>query len=551
MSFPRTNRILALMPLGAVLLLGQTPGKVPPATPTFKSTTRIVLVDVVVTDSSGKPVRDLKARDFTVLDEGKPQRIVAFEEQRSDATPRPPVALHLPDQVYTNYVTRSEPGALTILLFDSLNTDRMHLTNARNKMLDFLKRLPAGKRVALYALGSQLRMVQNFTENPDELMAAAEQLSTQSHWTYSNAKELSAAIGELQETDLRKNPTALRSLMRSLGEEYEGKLESRTQYTLDGLTELAHALAVVPGRKNLVWISGGFPFDLSSNAPELQRVAALLAATRIAVYPVDVRGIAVTSAEGQTRDSEIFAPVQTQSYETLSGQDEENAGIIEAMENMARITGGQAHVNSNDLEGAIADSVETGADYYSLAYRPAGVEWHGQFRKITIKASRRNVKLLHRSGYYAFPDISGLREDSDRMVAMAMQPSVPVSTQLIMKARVVAPETAGAATKVDILIDVHDLGFTEEKGQKTPDTQFVAVAWDGNGKQCGSFSEGFHAGLSPAQFESLLRTGLQLHQEMVLKPGTYQLRLGVMDRLAGRIGTLDVPLKIETRATAK
>ena len=108
---------------------------------------------------------------------------------------------------------------------------------------------------------------------------------------------------------------------------------------------------------------------------------------------------------------------------------------------------------------------------------------------------------------------------------MAMQPSAPVSTQLIMKARVIPAKSSGETTGIDILIDVHDLTLTEEKEQKEPDVQFVAVAWDANGKQSASFSEEFRSALTPAQLESLLHTGLQVHQGMVLKSGSYQLRL--------------------------
>jgi hypothetical protein len=135
---------------------------------------------------------------------------------------------------------------------------------------------------------------------------------------------------------------------------------------------------------------------------------------------------------------------------------------------------------------------------------------------------------------------------------MAMQPSAPVSTQLIMKVRVIPAKSPGEATGIDILIDVHDLTLTEEeKNQKEPDVQFVAAAWDANGKQSASFSEEFHAPLTPAQLESLLRNGLQAHQGILLKAGSYQLRLAVMDRLSGRIGTLDVPLTIGTGAVTK
>ena len=81
--------------------------------------------------------------------------------------------------------------------------------------------------------------------------------------------------------------------------------------------------------------------------------------------------------------------------------------------------------------------------------------------------------------------------------------------------------------------------------------QFVGIAWDSSGKQVAGFSEGFHRGVPPEQWQRLLTTGLQLHREIQLGPGSYQLRLGVMDRVAGRIGTLDVPLTIVAKATAK
>jgi len=198
----------------------------------------MVLVDVVSTDRYGKPVHDLKAGDFTVLENGKPQSIAAFDELRPDGKPRPAAPLNLPGSVYTNFVSRSEPGALTVLLFDSLNTDHQHLPNARQKMLNFLKKLPAGQKVALYALSSQLKMVQSFTENSDQLIAAAQQLSIHSHTTYSNTKEFSAAIGALRESKISTTPV-FGHIVEFLGEEYQDKLELRTQLTLEAFAQLA------------------------------------------------------------------------------------------------------------------------------------------------------------------------------------------------------------------------------------------------------------------------------------------------------------------------
>ncbi len=522
------------------------------SSPTFKSSSRLVLVDVVATDSNGQPVHDLKAQDFTILEDGKPQQILSMEEQRPDASPTPSPALNLPQNVYTNYVNRSEAGALTVLLFDTLNTDRQNLMFAKDEMIRFLKKLPAGKRVALFTLSERLQMVQGFTDNSDTLIALAQRISTKPHAAYSNTREFSATVGEMREAGFANSPKAFHNMVEFFAEDYVGKLESRAQDTLDALNLLARSLAVVPGRKNLIWISGGFPFDITTNSPQLQKTAALLAATRVAVYPVDVRGVLTTGMDGSTRSSETVGSVQTQSYETIAGVDYENARIVETLLNTAKLTGGKAYINKNDLQSAINDGMLTGSSYYSLAYRPENADWNGKFRKIAVKGSQPNLKLLYRSGYFGILDPLSTKEDPSRIVAIAMQPTVPTSTQLIMKVRVVPPEEAGKATGIDMLIDAHDLAFNEgQDKQKTPEVQFVAIAWDGSGKQVASFSEGYKSPLSPPQLQALLRTGLQFHQDMMLKPGSYQLRLGVMDRLSGRIGTLDVPLTIDARVAAK
>ena len=91
------------------------------------------------------------------MEDGKPQRITGFQEQRSDNKPKPtPLALNLPKNVFTNYASRSDTGALTVLLFDSLNTDRQHLTYAKQELLNFLKTLPPGKRIALFTSGQSV-----------------------------------------------------------------------------------------------------------------------------------------------------------------------------------------------------------------------------------------------------------------------------------------------------------------------------------------------------------------------------------------------------------
>ena len=216
-----------------------------------------------------------------------------------------------------------------------------------------------------------------------------------------------------------------------------------------------------------------------------------------------------------------------------------------SMLNFARLTGGRAYIGRNDLGQEIADAVTTAASYYTIAYHSTNTNWNGKYRKLQVKISRPGAKVLCRAGYYAVTDPMKTKEDPDRAAAIAMYRGAPLSTQLVMKARVVPAATPGAPVSIDMLIDTHAVLFNKtEDGHRSADLQFIAVATDAKGKASGSFSEFFRQPLAMEQFQSLLKTGVQLHKEMVLPPGSYQLRLGVMDRLANRMGTLDVLLTV-------
>jgi hypothetical protein len=241
---------------------------------------------------------------------------------------------------------------------------------------------------------------------------------------------------------------------------------------MQALNQLARSMAVFPGRKNLIWVSGGIPFDPSSTDPQMRRTATLLAATQIAVYPIDVRGVPFLGADALTHDSE-------------SGQDRELLSVHQTMSTLANMTGGRAVFGRNDLDGAIRDAVDAGANFYTVAYRPNNTDWNGKFRKITVKTSAPDMKIQCRPGYYAVPDPLG-SPDINQTFSLMMQPSSPPSTTLIIKARVVPPDTQNGATRIDYLVDVHDLSFNQSADHsQTPDVTFVAAAWDAAGSPKG------------------------------------------------------------------
>jgi VWFA-related protein len=161
-----------LLPLFlTVLLFSQTgPTSKSQAPVTFQSNVRLVLLDVIVTDSNGATVTGLTQHDFRVFEDNKQQKITSFTEH--DGAPittvdRPP----MPPNVYTNYPAVESADSINVLLMDSLNTQMPDQQYVHQQTIKYLKTLPAGARVAIFTLSSRLRMVQEFTSD-SRLLAA-------------------------------------------------------------------------------------------------------------------------------------------------------------------------------------------------------------------------------------------------------------------------------------------------------------------------------------------------------------------------------------------
>src|SRR5262245_29634355 len=132
----------------------------------LKVKTRLVVVDVVALDHKGAPVSDLKSDDFTVVEDGKDQRVRVFTFQHPEqpAAGQPVmVEASLPAGRITNAPRFKTDSALSVLLLDGINVSNVNQKYVREQMLKYLEKLPAGQPLAVYALGSKLRMLQDFT----------------------------------------------------------------------------------------------------------------------------------------------------------------------------------------------------------------------------------------------------------------------------------------------------------------------------------------------------------------------------------------------------
>jgi hypothetical protein len=198
----RTIVLIVLLGLSAGLDFGQAAqsnatANGAQATPTFRSSSRLVLVDVVVTDKAGQTVKGLKAADFTILEDGKTQPIRAFESHVWQKTPASMQKINLPPDQYTNFTEQQPNSAVNVVLLDILNTPQHDQQYARKQMIAFLRELPPRQRIALFVLGTKLTMIQGFTGSSDLLVEAAQSILSNTSPLLTTESEYQDAVSDI------------------------------------------------------------------------------------------------------------------------------------------------------------------------------------------------------------------------------------------------------------------------------------------------------------------------------------------------------------------
>lgn len=532
----------------------------------LKTTTRLVVVDVVATNKKGEAVTDLERQDFTVLEDGKEQtvRVFSFQQPRSPATGQTSAAAaapRVPDNVFSN-APRSSPGsALNVVLMDALNTTAPHQAYVRDQMIKFLGKMPQGRPVAVYTLGSKLTLLQDFTSDPETLRDVVKKLKGNISPLLDNP-----AGGPEQEllppgvADSGLLPAAmLQSMMQFEQERTSFQTDLRVTYTLSALNAIARSLSGYPGRKNLIWLSEAFPISIDPNmeltgdvfagtrnyGPQIAATADNLIDAEIAIYPVDARGLVTSSvfdAASTGRDKFGRSMNGPRMGTAISNEAAQLQNVHGTMNDMAERTGGRAFYNRNDIDGVIGKSIDDGSTYYTLAYYPENKDWNGKFRKIQVKVNRPGVNLRHRLGYYAVdPKVFAEQNKNHQGILFgeALSPDSPVATGLRFDARVTQP-SAQTQNKVlvEYALDAHAMSFDHQAdGLQHAQVVCVVQAYNSKGKLIKTEGGTITASLKPDTYSKVMRSGFPCKQLIELPPGSYLLRFGVRDDSTGLIGT--------------
>ena len=246
-----------------------TPTGTAEETPTIKAETRAVIVDVVVTKGRDEPVTGLKKDDFAVMEDGKPQTVVSFEEHT--VKPSAPLKLPpMPPNVFTNVPEAPPAEALNVLLLDGLNTPRQDQSYVREQIVEFLKKTPETTPLALFTLGDKLRLVQGFNGSRAQLLAALGDsksgLLPQKSYVSRDAQDAMddkehIATMQMMLGGFGRSTEGVAAAQRAQSELRSFGAELKTEMTIEALQNLARYLAKIPGRKNLIWFATQFPLQ--------------------------------------------------------------------------------------------------------------------------------------------------------------------------------------------------------------------------------------------------------------------------------------------------
>lgn len=529
------------------------------STLTLKVNSRLTVEDVTVTDAQGKPVHGLAQSDFTVKEDGKPQEIKNFQEYGTEQAQAAP--LQLPPNVYTNQQT-TVTSAVNILLFDDASTGLAGglrhspeiLMFASQQAIKYLKTMPPGTQVAILQLTTGLHVVQGFTADRDLLLAAVNSL--------------------LPEVVPGTNVTP-----PSTGTDFCRAMNAQSQAAMDALTAIAGFVSGIKGRKNLIWFTPGIPWVTNGDtyellrdplpclvdySSELHKAYGLLAAARVAAYPVDPRGLREAGLFGPLKigSSVVYAPTSTD---------------IRSMQDMAKSTGGVAYYNRNDIDVAMGEAIAMGADYYSLSYIPPLSKSDGKYHTIDVKVDRPGLQLQYREGYTGLdvalpkPDKKNPTEAVSQPVSefsSAMAHGQPDATGLLFAVSV-TPAKSGNPSSPPVIGSLNPklkgkhlirydfayalpageitLGGSDPSGARSGGFEIAVVAYNADGELLNKTVKTTTFTMKADGAEKFMQQPSRLDVQLDLPPGKVWVRVGVLDVPSEKMGILEIPQTVSQK----
>jgi VWFA-related protein len=535
--------------------------------PTYRSKTEVVLVPVLVRSKTG-PAEGLKAEQFSVTEDGKPQKIVSVELIKTGTNIR---RLQTPGE-FSNELVAPGPARLTIVGIDMINTPFLDQAFARQQVIKYLSRSTnTDEQTVIFGMyrDGSVRLLHDISTDSDALSKAVK----------ASTGTLTLDFGDpgLSGPDKRMFQT---SETYQIGAA-EFVLRRNMEATLAGMRQIAEAYVGAPGRKSFVWITGNFPFEIDGSSqfvsprsyfagsraepgryqaahsgalPRLPETTSLMtddalaplrqqfrillqqfASGNIVLYPLDARGLMTLNFEAS--DSTFNSlPLQLE---------RESAQISQsAMETIAKMTGGKACYNKNDIASCIRDASHDSDQYYLVSYDRDKKNKKTGWRKLSVKVDQPDVEVRARTGYFFGNDATD-KNARNREINLALQSSVPFSS-VPFSASFKGATSAGTTRIVKYGIYIPP-GTVEaaDQGDNKLELEVIAAVSTPKNPRVYEVAEVLGANLSPEETAATRQQGIGYENVLKLSPGEYTVRFMVRNVATNEIGSVITLLKVE------
>jgi len=533
--------------------------------------TELVQVQVVVTDKQGRVIEELKKEDFELLEQGRPQDVSFFSEERVGAQPERTPGAADRDQVAGRPAgaARSAKQSRSIVFFlDTLHLSGPGLIGARLSVKQFVDEQMTDQDTVVVATSSGVfGIFQNPARNRLALDRLIERISDFDASDQSNftpylaamvkqgdraAAEVAAQVMITEEGGGTSfGPIDARLVVLKASEVLEIASYKR-QSTLSVLSAVAERLAGMPGQRLLMLLSDGFSMRNTyglSDTGDVQSAISKAVRSGVIIYSIDVKGLEVAaefdaSRRSITGGSKIIGRLS--SYLSASAKDRQDG-----INTLAQDTGGKAFFNTNDLKGALQKAIDLNRTYYTLAYYPPDDKGNKEFRRITVRVkSHPEYNVRAQKGYFASDlkkaEEKELAQSPQQRLLTAIAKPLPVGDiGVSASADYLEVGTGGEQVSLQAQIDGTNLSFREQNGRLLIELELAAVVYDRTGKPVNTITETIRGAMSFGEVEAGKRTGFHYSKRIALKPGLYNIRLGLWEVGTDRVGTaatwLEVP----------
>jgi VWFA-related protein len=540
-------------------------------TPEFASKSQLVLVPVVVTGKNGAHMGGLRRASFRIEEQGKARETTVFEEVRTvapDTRSRPKVAL----EGRSNFsLGDAQNWHVTVVLMDMLNTAFLYQVEGKRRLIQYLSQsLQREEPTALFGLrGSGLKQLHPFTTDTAVLIAALKKVREQVGQNEIN--EQSAAIVGDMAADLQSINETAQQVGSFLNDQAAvmSAFQQRDaiRATLTAMTQIARAYGAIPGRKTLIWASGGFPFMIddpesfarmgTDMADKYEETWKALAAAQVAVYTVDVTGLSgsTNTASGNFDSRRSAAGIRPGSRMSVGSAMnipyDKGAEKKATLRAVADATGGIPCVNTNDLEKCFAQAVDDSRAYYLLGYYLPADDQKPGWRNLRIEVDAPGAHVRARKGFYVSAPSVDTPVAREKEIANAVRSPVEFTgVRINVREEPVGanskPAVAGKSFREFTVGVLGDSLTVDMQNGNVVDLTLLAVAYDAGGSKSAAQSE-LHvvAKLAPERLEKLRKSALGVKQSLELGPGKYNVRFAVRDNLNAEIGSVEYPLEVK------